>query len=252
MNKIRESIKLWQFIATSAINIIDTILFFIACKNQLNFHSLKYLTNITLYFNTTYLFLAFICDISFFIFKSHKLESFNYFLRYNFCNIINPILYLVFFLFWVLVPVGGIKGAFDTASDTFFSIYAHLIITILVISELFINDHDLHKFSWITYGFILLYIFCYIIILLLCHAYDIYPYDFLKNTSTIGFICYGILFVALSFGAYIVHIFIFKLKYKYIIKNKEKQDFNDEVNKIIQLTDLSKISTEDDIEYKSK
>ena len=40
------------------------------------------------------------------------------------------------------------------------------------------------------------------------------------------------------------HIFLLKLKYKYIIKNKEKQDFNEEVNKIIQMNDMSKTSTD--------
>ena len=43
-----------------------------------------------------------------------------------------------------------------------------------------------------------------------------------------------------------LHIFIIHLKYKYIIKNKEKQDFNDKINKIIQMSDLSKTSTDDE------
>ena len=86
--------------------------------------------------------------------------------------------------------------------------------------------------------------FCYGIILIICNAEDIYTYEFLKDISTLGFIGYAILTIAVSFGCYMFHIFILKLKYKYIIKYKEKQDFNEEVNKIIQMTDVSRISTD--------
>ena len=248
MNKIRESINLWQFIATSAINIIDTILFFITYEFSLNYHSLIYLSNISLYFNATYLFLSFICDISFYILKSQKLEGFNYFLRYKFSNIINPISYLVCIMFWILVSVGGIIGAFESSEVTLFSLYAHLLITFFIIIDIFINDHEVHKFSWVTFGFILLYIFCYIIIIMICRLNQIYVYEFLEDISVWGIIGYGILFIAFSFGSYLLHIFILQLKYIYIIKNKEKQDFNEEVNKIIQMGDMSKTSTDDEIE----
>ena len=244
MNQIRESISLKQFIITSIINILDTFLFFYTYEFTFNYLSIKYLTSITLYFNTIYLFLAYICDIYLFIFKSTKFEGLNYFLRYKFCNVINPISYLVFLLFWIMVIFGGILGAFNSPMDTFFSIYAHLLINIFVIIDLFINDHDIHKFSWMTFGFILLYILCYGIILIICNVEDIYTYEFLHNISTWGFIGYAILSIVASFGCYMFHIFLLKLKYKYIIKNKEKQDFNEEINKIIQMTDVSKISTD--------
>ena len=246
MDKIRDSITLWHFISTASINIINTILFFVCYEYTFDYNYLKYLTNITLYFNSIYLFLAFLCDISLFILKSQKLEGFNYFLRYKFCNIINPILYLVFLLFWVLVACGGIIGSFKNSVTALFSIYSHLLITIFVIADLFINDHDIHKFSWITFGFLFLYIFCYMIIIIVCYTENIYTYEFLKDIPIGGLIGYAILFIALSFGCYIIHINILKLKYKYIIKNKEKQDFNDEINKIIQMSDLSKTSTDDE------
>ena len=130
MNKIRDSLNLFQFIITATTNVINTILFFIVHEFTLNYHSLKYLTSLTLYFNSTYLFLAFTCDVSFFIFSSNKLENFNYFLRYKFCNIINPISYLVFILFWILVAAGGIVDAFKTSLDTLFSIYATLFLNL--------------------------------------------------------------------------------------------------------------------------
>ena len=248
MNQVRESITLFQFIIISSINIVDTILFFLSYEFILTYHALKYLTNITLYFNTIYLFLSYICDISFFIFKSQKLEFLNYFLRYKFCNIINPISYLVFLMFWLLVAAGGILGAFKSSNDSLFSIYANLLINIFLIIDLFISDHDIHKFSLITLGFILLYDFCYMIIIIICREYNIYTYEFLENISSWVLFGYGILFLCFSFGSYYIHIFILQVKYKYIIKNKEKQDFNDEINKIIQMSDLSKMSTEDETE----
>ena len=248
MNQTRESITLFQFIIISSINIADTILFFLSYEYIFTYHALKYLTNITLYFNTIYLFLSYICDISFFIIKSKKMEFLNYFLRYKVCNIINPMSYLVFLMFWILVAAGGILGAFDSSKDSLFSIYANLLINIFLIIDLFISDHDIHKFSWITLGFILLYDFCYMIIIIVCRDNNIYTYEFLQNISSWGLFGYGILFVGFSLGGYFIHILILQAKYKYIIKNKEKQDFNDEVNKIIQMSDLSKISTEDEIE----
>ncbi len=244
MSKIRESISLKQFTITSVINILDTFLFFYTYKYTFSYLSLKYLTNITLYFNAIYLFLAYICDISFFVIKSQKLEGLNYFLRYKFCNVINPISYLVFLFFWIMVATGGILGSFNSPIHGLFSVYAHLLINFFVIIDLYINDHDIHKFSWLTFSFILLYIICYGIILIICDSSDIYTYEFLNNISTFGFIGYGILSIIISFGCYMFHIFLLKLKYKYIIKNKEKQDFNEEVNKIIQMNDMSKTSTD--------
>jgi hypothetical protein len=151
-------------------------------------------------------------------------------------------------MFWILVAAGGILGAFESSKDSLFSIYANLLINIFLIIDLFISDHETHKFSWITMGFILLYDFCYMIIIVVCRDNNIYTYEFLKNISSWGLFGYGILFVGFSLGSYFIHILILQAKYKYIIKNKEKQDFNDEVNKIIQMSDLSKISTEDEIE----
>ena len=247
MIKNRERITLSQLIIALLINGINIILFFVCYKFIFDFGSLKYLSNITLYFNTIYLFLACLCDIYLFFFKSAKLERLNYFLRYKFCNIINPISYLVFILFWILVIAGGIVRAFESPMKALFSIYANLLINIFIIIDLFINEHDLHKLSWINLLFILLYNFCYIIIIIICKINNIYTYEFLENIGVGGFIGYGILFIACSVGCYFIHVLILKIKYNYLIKNKEKKDFNDEINKIIQMSDLSKASTYDEI-----
>ena len=141
-----------------------------------------------------------------------------------------------------------IKNAFANHKMTLYSIYAHYLIPFFVICDIFISDHDIHKFSWITYGFILLFNLIYIIIIIICQTNKIYTYDFLKKISIFDHILLANLFIGSSFGCYMLHIFIIHLKYKYIIKNKEKQDFNDEINKIIQMSDLSKMSTEDETE----
>ena len=142
MIKNRERITLLQLIITLLINGINIIfiLFFVCYKFIFDFGSLKYLSNITLYFNTIYLFLSCLCDIYLFFFKSTKLEKLNYFLRYKFCNIINPISYLAFILFWILVIAGGIVRAFESPMKALFSIYANLLINIFIIIDLFIND----------------------------------------------------------------------------------------------------------------
>ena len=247
MNKTRESISLFQLITTSSINVINIILFFLCYEFLFGYGCLKYLSNITLYFNTIYLFLICICDIYFFFFKSRVLENINYFLRYKFCNIINPISYLVFILFWILVITGGILRDFTSPMKALFSIYVHLFINIFIIFDLFINEHDIHQFSWLNLLFILLYIFCYMIIIIICNIKKIYTYEFMENIGFVGSIGYGVLFIACSVGCYFIHILILKIKYIYLIKIKEKKEFNDEINKIIQMTDLSKSTTYDEI-----
>ena len=247
MIKTRESITLFQLITTSSINFINITLFFLCYEFVFGYGCLKYLENITLYFNTIYLFLICICDNYFFFFKSRELEKINYFLRYKFCNIINPISYLVFILFLIFVISQGTLGAFTSPMKTLFSIYAHFLINIFIMLELFINEHDIHQFSWLNLLFILLYIFCYIIIIIICRIKNIYTYEFMKNIGICGYIGNGVLFITCSVGCYFIHILILKIKYIYLIKNKEKKELNDEINKIIQMSDLSKATTYDEI-----
>ena len=85
------------------------------------------------------------------------------------------------------------------------------------------------------------------IIIIKCKIKKIYTYEFMENIGVGVSIGYGVLFIACSVGCYFIHILILKIKYIYLIKNKEKKDFNDEINKIIQMTDLSKATTYDEI-----
>ena len=102
---MRNNITLKQFIISCIINVIN-FFYFLGYDFTLNYRSLIFLTIITLDFNTIYLLLSFICDISLFIFKSQKLEPLNDFMRNKVCQVANPLSYAVTILFWSLALFG--------------------------------------------------------------------------------------------------------------------------------------------------
>ena len=109
---MRKDMTTKQFIISCIINVLNSIFYFFSYKVTFNYKGLIYLTILTLDFNCIYLFLSFICDISFFIFKSERLEKLNDFLRNKFCHVFNPLSYLVTILFWSLAAMGGMGDIF--------------------------------------------------------------------------------------------------------------------------------------------
>ena len=109
---MRTNITLSQFIVSCIINGLNSFFYFLAYEITFNYRFLVFLTIITLDFNSIYLFLSFICDISLFIFKSTKLEVLNNFLRNKLCHVANPISYTVTVLFWGIAAFGGMGDIF--------------------------------------------------------------------------------------------------------------------------------------------
>lgn len=230
---MRNQITKTQFIVSCVINGLNTILYFMSYDFTLNYYCLIYLTVITLDLNSIYLFLSFICDISFFIFKSEKLEAMNGFLRNKVCHVLNPISYLVTILFWGIGAFGGMGDIFANFLFCLFNIYAHLLITIFVIIDLLIADHEKHSFScWILsiiYGYIIAYaIFCAILTL----KFDNPPYPFLQEISIVPLLLYYAAFSVVCLLCYLLHLFIIKMKYKYIVKENNENNVKESISEM--------------------
>ena len=232
---MRENITLNQFIVSCIINGLNSFFFFLSFEVTFDYHFLVFLTILTLDFNSIYLFLSFICDISLFIFKSTKLEVLNNFLRNKLCHVANPISYTVTVLFWGIAIFGGFGDIFTNFMFIVLNIYSHLLITIFVIIDIFIAEHDNHSFSPIILAIIILYMILYGILCgILTINFDNPPYPFLKGISIISLIGFYAIFSLIFVLCYFFHILLFKIKYKYIIKedNDDTKNLKEEINKI--------------------
>ena len=230
---MRESISLKQFIVSCIINVLNSFFYFLAYNVTLNYRFLVFLTILTLDFNSIYLFLSFICDISLFVFKSTKLEVLNDFMRNKICHIANPISYIVTILFWSLALFGGMGDIVGNVLFAVLNIYAHLLITIFVIIDIFIAEHENHTFSKIILAIIYIYMILYGILCgVLTLKFDSPPYPFLKGISIWGLLAYYSVFLVVTFLCYLLHLFIFKIKFKYIVKEDNSSQLREEINKI--------------------
>jgi len=232
---MRTNITLSQFIVSCIINGLNSIFFFLFYGVTFDYRFLVFLTIITLDFNSIYLFLSFICDISLFIFKSTKLEVLNNFLRNKLCHVANPISYTVTVLFWGIAAFGGMGDIFANFIFIILNVYAHLLISIFVIIDIFIADHDNHSFSPKILAIIIVYMILYGILCgILTIKFDNPPYPFLKGINIISLIGIYAIFLIIVLLCYFFHILLFKIKFKYIIKedNDDTKNLKDEINKI--------------------
>ena len=214
---------------------LNSFFYFLAYEVTFNYRFLVFLTIITLDFNSIYLFLSFICDISLFIFKSTKLEVLNNFLRNQLCHVANPISYTVTVLFWGIAAFGGMGDIFANFMFIVLNVYAHLLITIFVIADIFIAEHDNHSFSPKILAIIIIYMVLYGILCgILTIKFDSPPYPFLKGINILPLLGIYAVFSLIFVSCYFFQILLFKIKFKYIIKEDQDDTKNltDEIDKI--------------------
>jgi len=234
---MRKNITLKQFIVSCILNGLNTVFYFLGYQVFFDYRNLIFLTVITLDFNSIYLFLSFICDISLFIFKSTKLESLNNFLRNTLCHVVNPISYAVTIIAWGIAAIWGMGDSNDVNYFMFLllNIYAHLLISIFVIIDLFIAEHDNHSFSLKILALIFIYMILYGILCgILSINFDYPPYPFLKGVNIITLIGIYAIISLFFLLCYFLHILLFKIKFKFIVKeeNEDTVNLKEEINKI--------------------
>lgn len=219
----------------------NTIIFlFYLYKLFIDINQLKYLTKLSFYANSIYLLICLYCDIKIYYHNKNSnidIEALHYSLmletttpgnennydifaeklndwnRNKFGVICNTFSYFITIIFWILFSMGsnymkigiGFWAAFD-------SIYLHLIITIIVIIDVFSTHRKKLVFSWSYYGIIAGLFICY----------SIYSYvDKRINLKTNTYMNRSVFFLAflvllsliLLLFCYLNHIYLIRYKY---------------------------------------
>ena len=134
------------------------------------------------YISTIYLVTICICDFSFYILKSNKLDKVNEIFREKLSPAFTALTYLVSFTFWVMnFPViikDGGDGNFGMS--LYINLYVHLFLTILQTIDIFISYRE-QKGIVIKYDFLIdaLIMGAYsILTLILVYGFDnpVYPF----------------------------------------------------------------------------
>ena len=222
---------------TSIIFFGGNSIFFIFYLQELlfNLNHLKYLTCLSYYANSIFLLLCLLCDIFLYI-KNNSEEEINYQLideknEINYANITwveklnnwnrnkygvicNTFSFFVSISFWILFYMGE---DYIKVSDSFYgflsTINLHLIISILVIIDIFISKRE-HKFSWDYFGIIALIFLIYCTITGIDkYFFNINPYAFM-NGSFHFLIIYILISLLILFTCYIFYLCLINLKDK--------------------------------------
>ena len=113
--------------------------------------------------------------------------------------------YLVTILFWGLFFMGGMDDM-DTMYYILFNIYEHIFITLFVILDIIVSQHERHYFSKLTLLFIYIYLILYGVVCgISTFVFDNPPYPFLKKIK---------LFIALF--SFLLHLYVTCFIYLYI------------------------------------
>ena len=199
-----------------------------------NFRTLKYLTMLSYYANSTFLFICLYCDVILYyenpgnVENDYKLikepqnnendsqnlyEKLNDWNRNKFGVICNTFSYYVTISYWLLVSMGKNYIEMDNDLIAFIeTLYLHLILTILIIIDIFVSERKKLQFSWDYYwiiaGLFLLYCaFNYIE----KYTYDKNTYPFMHNSFMLLILFIGIALILLLL-CYLNHIYLLRYK----------------------------------------
>lgn len=212
----------------------NTIVFiFYLYQLMYNLHLLQYLTNLSYYANSIFLLLCLISDIFLYIknvseegeanyqliddqnsngdnniYWAEKLNNWN---RNKYGVICNTFSFFVSISFWILYFLGE---NYIQVSNTFFSLLSttnlHLIISILVIIDIFISKRE-HHFSKDYFDIIISIFLAYCCIAGIGkYWFNIYPYAFMEGSLLFlvfyVFISLVVLYVCYLFNVYLINI----------------------------------------------
>ena len=227
--KMRKSISTTQLLIIIIIGGINTYMFFgwfLELKNR----RFLFMTWWSFYINSVLLMVNLFCDIYFYFTKNKKYEDLNYLFRNSYASVSTTLSIFVTFIFWTLIfrSLNVFNKSYDE-DKIYRSIYIHLIITILLILDLFCSERDepKFKFSELNIDYIILGLYM-ILTLLLIYVYDKPIYPFLKNIHIFTLLCYGIIFIIVMFISYYLYLGLLILKYKYNIglENENENEIN--------------------------
>lgn len=204
-----------------------------------NIQLLQYLTCLSYYANSIFLFLCLICDILLYLNNNSEkgdtdyhlineqntnsetnitwVEKLNNWNRNKYGIICNTFSFFVSISFWILYFLGE---SYIKTSNKFYAflstINLHLIISVLVIIDILVSKRE-HTFSWYYFKIISFIFFIYCVITgIEKYCFNINPYAFMN-----GGLLFLILYVLLSF----VILYFSYLFNAYLIEYKNKDNY---------------------------
>ena len=218
---MREKISLLQFLASLIIGIYAFIMFIYIEILFFNPKQFLFMTMWNCYISTIYLIINSICDFSLFVLKSIKLEKISELFRETLSPAFTALTYLVTFTFWIMIfPVilrDSGDGNFGMGLNV--NLYVHLFLTIFQTIDIFLSYRK-NKGIIIKYDFLIaasiMGVYS-ILTLILVYGFNEPIYPFLDNMTWYKAIIELILFQAMIFLFYLIHVGLIKLKYKFKI-----------------------------------
>jgi len=220
-----ENISLLQFLTSFIMGLYAFIMFVYFTITSFNVILFIFMTIWNYYISTVYLVTISICDFSSYILKSNKLDRVNEIFREKLSPAFTALTYLVTFTFWVMIfPVIFSEGNGNFGVSLYMNLYLHLFLTILQTIDIFISYRK-QKGIVIKYDFLIgaFIMGAYSILsLILIYGFDTPIYPFMNNMTWYKAIGELLLFIAMIFIFYLIHVGLIKLKYKckiFIIDN---------------------------------
>jgi hypothetical protein len=218
---MRKEISLFQFFISIILGVYALIMIIYFEINYFSYKQFLFMTMWNFYFSTIYLIIVAICDFSFFILKSDKLEKLNELFRETISPSLTALTYLVTFTFWVMIfpalILGGKDGNFGLS--LYLNLYLHLYLTIFQTIDIFLSQRK-YKGIIIKYEYLIAVFIMGVYSLLaivLVYGFDMPIYPFLNNMTWYKAIGEIILFQIMTYLFYLIHVGLIKLKYKFKI-----------------------------------
>ena len=233
---MRNKISLIQFLISLIIGIYVFIMILYIDISSFSFYQFLFMTIWNCYISTIYFVIIAICDFSFYIYKSNKLEKINTIFRENLSPAFTALTYLVSFTFWVMIFPVIMKGKNEGEEydvSLYIDLYVHLFLTIFQTIDIFLSYREnkgiVIKYDFLIASFIMgIYS---ILMLVLIFGFNIAIYPFLKNMTWYKGIGEILLFQLMIFIFYLIHVGLIKLKYKckifVLIDNNEEKKLSD-------------------------
>lgn len=246
-----------QFIISLVFNGANTLLFLYYIIETMNRPSLFiYLTIWSYYLNSIFILVCLLCDIFIYVSSSSSTDDLDYKLvidednklesetkgcwqklndwnRNKFGIICNTLCYFISISFWILYFLGEKYVKISKSPGQFFStVYHHLLITIIVIIDVFYAYRESLCVSGKFFGIISLVYFGYFIMAYIAkYLFGINIYAFMNGASFGFLVFYATASYAFLFLCYLFHVWLVNLR---IGKKNEKEDNNEEEIKLIE------------------
>ena len=218
---MRKEISLFQFLISSILGVYALIMIIYFEVNFFTYKQFLFMTMWNFYFSTIFLIVVAICDFSFFILKSDKLEKLNELFRETISPSFTALTYLVTFTFWIMIfpalILGGKDGNFGLG--LYLNLYLHLYLTIFQTIDIFLSQRK-YKGIVIQYEYLIAVFIMGVYSLLaiiLVYGFNMPIYPFLNNMTWYKAIAEIILFQIMTYLFYLIHVGLIKLKYKFKI-----------------------------------